>query len=112
MLMPSNKNKSQDVKDTQLVEAATRFLKAYSASAESGVGPLTAPKTQRPFTLGAGGIVEITEEIADAQSEFVHRAAKLLKSKAAHEKAISNIATNCAHEFVAENKRTEMPSPT
>jgi hypothetical protein len=105
--MSNNKNISQDTKDKELVEAATRFLKAYSASAESGTGLLPASKTQQPFTLGAGGIVEITEEIADAQSEFVHRAAKLLKSKAAHEKAISNIATNCAHEFVAEKTAIE-----
>jgi hypothetical protein len=105
--MTNGKKQSQDLKDKELVEFATNFLKAYSASAEKGNGDLSAIAKDRPYSLGPGGIVEITEEIAEGQSDFVHRAAKLLKSKAAHEKAIANIATNHAHEFVAGNKKIE-----
>lgn len=107
MRMTDGKSQSSDMKDKDLVEFAANFLKAYSASAQSGNGYPSAIGKGRPYSLGPGGIVEITDEIAEAQSSFVHCAAKLLKSKAAHEKAISNIATNHAHEFVAGNKKIE-----
>ncbi len=105
--MISGKKQSQDLKDKELVEFATNFLKAYSASAEKAKGGRSTLAKDRPHSLGPGGLVEITEEIAEWQASFVHRAAKLLKSKAAHEKAIADISTNHAHEFVVGNKKIE-----
>lgn len=99
--MSAGKNQTSQVKDKELVAFATAFLSAYATSAASADGGVSSKTKGRPYSLGAGGIVEITEEISEAQSGFVHCAAKLLKSKAAHEKAIANIATNHAHEFVA-----------
>src|SRR5260370_12216324 len=107
MRMTNSKNQSQDKKDKELVEFATNFLKAYSESAKKDKGNPAALTKGRPYSLGPGSGVEITEEIAEAQSGFIHRAARLLKSRAGHEKAISNIATNHAHEFVAANKNIE-----
>jgi hypothetical protein len=99
-------NSQPEMKDKELVDFATKFLDAFAASAKNSTAGTTLEKG-RPYALGAGGIVELTEEIIAAQSGFVHRAAKLLKSKAAHEKAISNIATNHAHEFIAAKKKIE-----
>jgi hypothetical protein len=99
-------NSQPEMKDKELVAFATKFLEAFAASAKSSTAGATL-ETGRPYALGAGGMIELTEEILSTQSDFVHRAAKLLKSKAAHEKAISNIATNHAHEFVAGNKKIE-----
>jgi hypothetical protein len=105
--MNTSKDTQQEIKDKELVEFATKFLEAYAASAENRAAGATLEKGH-PYALGAGGIIELTEDIISAQSGFVHRAAKLLKSKAAHEKAISNIATNHAQQFLAgkENVQT------
>jgi hypothetical protein len=103
-------NSQSEMKDEELVQFATKFLKAYSSAAGATLKkalPGVAIPLPASFTFGAGGIIELTEELSAAQSGFVHRAAKLLKSKAAHEKAISNIATNHAHEFVAGDKKIE-----
>jgi hypothetical protein len=99
-------NDQSKMKDKELVDFATRFLEAYSASAKSSPTNVTFDKEHR-YALGAGGIIELTDEILSAQSSFVHRAAKLLKSKAANEKAISNVVTTHAHEFVAGNGKLE-----
>jgi hypothetical protein len=108
MGMANGKKQPQEMKDKELVEFATAFLNAYSASAKSADGSSATMNRDRPYSLGPGGIVEITEEISEAQSGFVHRAAKLLKSKAVHEKAISKIGTDHAHKFVAAgNKKVE-----
>ncbi|WP_292532504.1 hypothetical protein [Methylocystis sp.] len=85
-------NCKPEVNDKELVGFATKFLEAYAASAKSSTAGTGQIQNHRPFSFGAGGVIELTAEIVAAQSGFVHRAAKLLKSKAAHEKAISNIA--------------------
>lgn len=105
--MPADNKLPPETKDKELRALATEFLNAYSASAQSGNGDPASGKNW-PFSLGAGGIIEITEEISQAQSKFVMRAASLLKSKAAHEKAISKIATDHAHDLIAGNKKIEV----
>ena len=64
--MTSGKNQTSEMKDKELTEFATRFLTAYAASAQGGNGDPTAMKANRPYSLGPGGIVEITDEIAEA----------------------------------------------
>jgi hypothetical protein len=77
-----NTGNQQEMKDKELVEYAAKLLEAYAASAQNRAAGATLEKG-RPYALGAGGIIELTEDIISAQSGFVHRAAKLLKSKAA-----------------------------
>ncbi|WP_131803242.1 hypothetical protein [Mesorhizobium sp. LCM 4576] len=92
------------MKDKELTEFATRFLTAYAASAQSGNGDPANYEGKSALFIrseGPGGIVEITDGIAQAQGGFVHRAATLLKSKAGHEKAISEIGIDHAHDFIA-----------
>ncbi|MCA1396117.1 HEPN domain-containing protein [Bradyrhizobium sp. BRP56] len=94
------------LKDKELVEFATTFLQLWAASAKQVLSNAQGLKTillgKGPsYAFGPGGGVEITDEIGDALRGFVLRAAKLLGSKAAHEKAISGIAMNQAHEHVA-----------
>lgn len=99
----------EHLKDKELVEFATTFLRLWAASAKQVLSEAEGPgKVQStllgkgpPFAFGPGGFVEITDEIADTLRGFVHRAATLLGPKAAHEKAISDIAMNQAHEHVA-----------
>lgn len=74
----SHSSDPSEMKDKKLTEFATRFLTAYAASAQGGNGDPAAIKANRPYSLGPGGIVEITDEIAEAQRVFVHRAATLL----------------------------------
>lgn len=101
--MKKKNDSSQKTKDKQLVDAAVKFLAAYTASADkNGSGEFDF--VNRPFSFREGVIVEITEEIIEAERVFVGRAAQLLASKAAHEKAISGIAANHAHKYVAERQ--------
>ena len=87
----SASKKPRPEKDEELIASATRFLQAYAASAKTSDAK-DISRSGRSFSLGPGGIVELTDEVLQAGSDFVHRAAKLLKSKAAHEKAITSIA--------------------
>ena len=64
------KRQLPDVKDKELVEYATNFLNAYAASAENSQGKPNVASA-KGFPLGAGGIVELTEHITEAQSGFV-----------------------------------------
>lgn len=94
------------MKDKELTEFGTRLLEAFAKSAEGSTMGAARGKS-RGFALGAGGVVEFTDDIISAHSHFVNRAAKLLKSKAAHEKAIASIALDHAHAFVANRKIVE-----
>jgi hypothetical protein len=107
--MMANPKQSTHLKDKELVEFATKFLQLWATSTKQvlseaerlGKGQSILLGKGRSFAFGQGGLVEITDEIADVLSGFVHRAAKLLGAKAAHEKAISNVAMNQAHQHVA-----------
>jgi hypothetical protein len=96
----------QEMKDKELKDAATRFLSAFAASAGSTADAVQI-RNDRPYVLGSAGTVELTDAIIDAHSRFVNRAARLLKSKAGHEKAISQIAIDHAHDFVTGAKQIE-----
>lgn len=91
--------------DKDLIDAATSFLSAFADSANSAGGVQI--RNDRAYVLGLAGTVELSDTIINAHSRFVNRAAKLLKSKAGHEKAISQIAMNHAHAFVAGAKQIE-----
>ena len=98
----SASKKPRPEKDEELIASATKFLRAYAASAKTSDAK-DIGRSGRSFSLGPGGIVELTDEVLQAGSDFVHRAAKLLKSKAAHEKAITSIAFDHALKFLAED---------
>ena len=105
----SASKKPRPEKDEELIASATKFLRAHAASAKTSDAK-DIGRSGRSFSpLGPGGIVELTDEVLQAGSDFVHRAAKLLKSKAAHEKAITSIAFDHALKFLAENCPSRMP---
>jgi Apea-like HEPN len=88
--------------DKDLVEAATRFIDAFSKAIveQSDLGKLS---TKSGLSFGDGGIVELTDQVTEALDAFVLRAAKLLGSAAAHEKTISKTAINEAQSSLAKS---------
>ena len=104
----SKSNKQQQPRDKELVAFGSKeFLQEYAGAAAASNAHSSGMEKGRSYALGPGGLIELTDEVLQAQSDFVHHAAKLLKSKAAHERAISDIATKHAHEFVAGGKELE-----
>ena len=103
----SKSNKQQQPRDKELVAFGSRFLQEYAAAAAASNAHSSGMEKSPSYALGPGGLIELTDEVLQAQSDVVHHAAKLLKSKAAHERAISDIATKHAHEFVAGGKELE-----
>jgi hypothetical protein len=96
----SVKNTQQHSKDKELVEAATSFFRVFAESAKTTDAAAIMARGQS-YSFSEGNIVELTDVVLEAQSKFVHRAATLLTSRGAHEKAITSIATDHAHKFVA-----------
>ena len=103
--MSKGTKQQQHLKDEELVASGTKFLQEYAASATASNANAAGMQPDRSYALGPAGIVELTEDLLQAQSDFVLRAAALLKSKAAHERAISDIATNHANNFVVRDKK-------
>src|SRR3954447_20274763 len=68
MGMTNGKKQPQQMKDKELVEFATAFLNAYSATAKTEDGSSATMNKDRPYSLGPGGIVEITEEISESST--------------------------------------------
>lgn len=87
-------------KDKDLVAHAEAFMTLFAECAAEQKQPDKMPGLN--FSYGAAGFVEMTGDLEKALSDFVHRAAKLMGAAAAHEKAISQIATKHAHVQVTK----------
>jgi hypothetical protein len=82
-----SKSGTPNRKDAELVATAKAFAKAFSDSAAAQTPPLgIAPSSG--MSLGAAGVVEITDEVAETMAALRARAMKILGSKAGHERAI------------------------
>jgi hypothetical protein len=77
--------------DKELVEAATRFITAFSKAVVEQ-SELASISTTSGLSFGDGGIVELTDQVMEALDAFVLRAARLLGSAAAHENTINKTA--------------------
>lgn len=88
-------------KDAELRSHAEAFLTAFLAAAASSAEEAQKIfRSKGGFTIFAGGVVELTEEIGGNLSKLVWRAAKLLGAKAGNEKALREIAMGQAQEAV------------
>jgi Apea-like HEPN len=87
--------------DKELVEAATRFITAFSKAVVEQ-SELASLSTTSGLSFGDGGIVELTDQVIEALDAFVLRAARLLGSAAAHEKTISKTALAQAQVSLAD----------
>lgn len=93
-------------KDAALVGAAKAFAKAFGDAAASGKPP-TAFSSTTGRSLGAAGVVEITEEVAITLAALRTRSMKLLGSKAGHERAVEQTLLKQAHESILDSQSVD-----
>lgn len=96
-----SKSGTPNRKDTEMVATAKAFAKAFSDSAAAQTPPTEfAPSSG--MSLGAAGVVEITDEVAETMAALRARAMKILGSKAGHERAIDQTLSKAAHQCVVD----------
>jgi hypothetical protein len=93
-------NNARRPDDAGLRALARIFLEAYQAAE-----PTTDEEAHRILSEGGfasfqGGLVELTDEIAEALSNLVENAAKVLGPKGANEKALAGVAEQSAHKLI------------
>ena len=89
-----------------MVAAAKVFAKAFSDSAAAQTPPTGFAKGSG-MSLGAAGVVEITDDVAETMAVLRARAMKNLRSKAGHERAMDQILFKAAHQSVLEGKSVD-----
>jgi hypothetical protein len=90
-------------KDAELVAAAKAFANAFTDSAAAQKPPTVFARSSG-MSLGAAGVVEITDEVAETMAALRTRAMKMLGSKAGHERAIDQTLFKAAHQSVVDGK--------
>ncbi|CAM5336486.1 hypothetical protein ATER59S_00052 [Aquamicrobium terrae] len=95
--------KKPNRKDADLTAAAKAFALAFSNAAAAQT-PLTGLTPGSGMSLGAAGIVEITDDIAKTVATLRARAMKILGTKAGHERAMDQTLFKVAHQSTLEKK--------
>ena len=88
-------------KDAELVAAAKAYSTAFSDSAAAQTQP-TGFAPSSGMSLGAAGVVEITDALLKTMAALRSRAMKILGSKAGHERAMDQTVLKVAHQSVAD----------
>lgn len=93
-------------RDVELVTVAKTFAKAFSEAVGSQSPPTTFA-ANNGWSLGAAGMVEITDEMAANLAVLRTRAMKLLGSKAGHERTIDQTLLKQAHRSILGNQSVD-----
>lgn len=95
--------KKPDAKNPEWVKAAKAFAEAFRKSAAAQT-PVTSFSPNSGTSMGAAGVVEITDNVQNALVDLRTRTVRLLGSKAGHEQAISQMLYKQAHQSLSEGQ--------